>query len=300
MQKSIAAAFMNAALSQGKRSTRTRIERHRVFVRLEAYAKEHRFHQVTPQNMTLKQVKMFLDSMRATASPRALQNVMSHMRAALRGAGRAHVADSPEWGNKSLQVQSQPGDRTGKHRALSEAEMQAAYAKAESMGAVGREFHVLAELQRSLGLRAQEAVQSVGSLSAWRASLAAGQPLLVSKGCKGGRARTTVIPEPLRERAAQAVAAALALSRENSGKLVPSASLKAALDRYSHACRAVGLRDDASSHALRVTFSHTAYRAYVAQGYGQDAALSALSRDLGHGDGRGTYVKGVYCREIFE
>jgi hypothetical protein len=300
MQKSITAAFMNAALSQGKRSTRTRIERHRVFVRLEAYAKEQRFHQVTPQNMTLKQVKMFLDSMRATASPRTLQNVMSHMRAALRGAGRANVTDSPEWGNKSLNLESKPGDRTGKHRALTEGELQAAQEKATKMGAVGREFLVLSELQRTLGLRIQEAVQSGDSLKAWQAALTTGHPVLVSKGAKGGRSRMTVIPQSLLERATRAVDNALVLSQQNEGKMVQSASLKSALDRYSNACRSVGLAGDASNHALRVTFAHDSYRAYVAQGYDQQGALSRVSQDLGHGSGRGRYAKGVYLRGLFE
>jgi hypothetical protein len=300
MKKSIRAAFMDAALSEGKKSTRTRVERHRLFARLEAFAKEHRFHQMTPQTMTLKQVKMFIDSTCETASPRAMQNIMSHIRTAVRGAGRAHVADSPEWGNKALNLESEPGDRTGQHRALSESELQAAYAKAATLGAPGRELVALAELQRSIGLRAQEAVQSAGSLAAWKAALEGGRPLLVSKGTKGGRARTTVIPEPLRERAQRAVDAALALSRENGGKLVPSTSLKGALDRYSHACVDVGLRGDASSHALRVSFAHDAYHAYIKQGYAEAAALSALSCDLGHGDGRGRYVKGIYCRELFE
>ncbi len=299
MKKSIRAAFMDAALAKGKRSTRTRVERQRVFARLEEFAQKNRFHQLTPQTITRKQVMMFLDSMRGDVSQRALQNVMSHIRAALRGAGREHVADAPEWGNKSFGLESEPGARTGKHRALSESELQAAYAKAASMGDHGRELRVLAELQRSLGLRMQEAVQSAGSLGAWKANLADGRPVLVSKGAKGGRARTTVIPDLLRERAQRAVDAALVLSRENGGKLLPSTSLKGALDRYSHACADVGLRGDASSHALRVTFAHDAYHAYIKQGYAEAAALSALSCDLGHGDGRGRYVKGIYCWELF-
>jgi hypothetical protein len=183
---------------------------------------------------------------------------------------------------------------------LSEAELQAAYTETRSMGEAGRELRVLVELQRSIGLRAQEAVQSMGSLAVWKAALADGRPLLVSKGTQGGRARMTVVPETLRERAAQAVDAAMVLARENGGKIVPSVSLKAALDRYSHSCRATGLRGEVSSHALRVTFSHDALREYLWQGYTEQAALSRLSPDLGHGDGRGRYVKGVYCREMFE
>lgn len=300
MKESIAAAFMNAALSEGKRSTRTRIERHKAFLRFEAFAKAHRFHQVTPQNVTRKQVLAFVDSMRGQVTKRTLQNVLAHFRTALRGAGRSHVADSPEWANQSFGAEGDAGDRTGKHRAISEAELQAAYAKAVSMGAPGKEFLVLVELQRSIGLRAAEAVQSYDSLRAWKAALADGRPLLVSKGTKGGRARTTEIPASLRERAERAVNTAIALTQQNEGKLVSSRSLKGALDRYSHVCAATGLKGDASSHALRVTFAHDALREYLSQGYAEQAALSRLSQDLGHGDGRGRYVKGVYCRELFE
>lgn len=299
MQKSVTAAFMSAALNQGKKSTRTRIERHRAFVRFETFAREHRFHGVTPQNLTLKQVRMFVDELRKTNTPRSLQNVLSHLRCALRGAGREHVANSPEWGNAALRVESQAGDRTGKHIAVDAGVLAAAQEKALALGDAGREFRVLSELQRAFGLRLQESVQSADSLRAWRASLAAGQPVLVSRGTKGGRSRMTVVPEALRERAMRAVDAALGLARENGGKLVQAVSLKAARDRASNVYRAAGLRAAVSSHGLRVAFAHDAYRSYREQGFDESGALARVSQDLGHGSGRGRYAKSVYLREIF-
>lgn len=212
MKPSIVAAFMNASLAQGKGATRTRIERHQTFVRFEQFAKAHRFHAVSPQTLTRKQVALFVDAVRPNVSARTLQNMLAHFRVALRGAGRGHVADSPEWSNKAFNATSDAGDRIGKHRAVTDAELAAAQRQAAALGAAGRELLVLSELQRSFGLRAQEAVQCAGSLATWKAALVDARPVLIATGTKGGRARTAVIPESLRDRAMRAVDAALALS----------------------------------------------------------------------------------------
>lgn len=96
MKLSMIAVFMNAALAQGKGATRTRIERQQTFSSFEKFCKVHRFHALTPQTLTRKQLAMFLDDVRPSVSARTLQNRLAHFRVALRGVGRGHVADSPE------------------------------------------------------------------------------------------------------------------------------------------------------------------------------------------------------------
>ncbi len=300
MKLSMIAAFLNAALAQGKGSTRTRNERQQVFARFEKFCKAHRFHAVTPQTLTRKQLALFLDEVRPSVSARTLQNMLAHFRVALRGVGRSHVADSVEWSNQAFNATSHGGDRVGKHRAVSDAELAAAQRQAAALGAAGREAIVLSELQRTCGLRAQEAVQCAASLASWKAALEDGRPVLIAAGTKGGRARTAVIPESLRDRAMRAIDAALALSQSNQGHLVAADSLWGALSRYGHACRAVGLQGEIGSHSLRYAWAHDRFREYLREGLAHRVALSRLANDLGHGDGRARYVKMVYLRGFAE
>jgi len=183
---------------------------------------------------------------------------------------------------------------------VSDAELVDAQREAAALGAAGREAIVLSELQRSFGLRAQEAVQCAASLASWKAALNDGRPVLIATGTKGGRARTAVVPESLRDRGIQAVDAALALSESNQGHLVAAESLRGALSRYGHACRAAGLQGEIGSHSLRYAWAHDRFREYLREGLAHRDALSHLSRDLGHGDGRARYVKMVYLRGFAE
>ncbi len=297
MQTSVLATWMQAALNQGKKSTRTREERHACFARLQAFAKERRFHDLAPASITRKQIGQYIAHLQQQGvSPRSLQNQLSHIRAAMRGAGMASKADSPEWSNASLGIASRPGDRVGKHRAVTESELTAAQAHAGALGDRGVEFIVLSELQRCLGLRAQEAVQAAGSLAAWDRCLVRSSPITVSEGAKGGRTRTAVVPEGLRERALAAVRAAQDLAQRHDGKLVEASSLKAARDRYRHTCAACGLVGDVASHGLRYAWAQDRYRAYQREGFAPAEAVRRLSEDLGHGSGRGRYVRMVYLR----
>ncbi|MDE2255392.1 MAG: integrase domain-containing protein [Betaproteobacteria bacterium] len=297
MQTSVLATWMQAALNQGKKSTRTREERHACFVRLQAFAKERRFHDLAPASITRKQISQYIAHLQQQGvSPRSLQNQLSHIRAAMRGAGMASKADSPEWSNASLGIASRPGDRVGKHRAVTESELTAAQAHAGALGDRGMEFIVLSALQRCLGLRAQEAIQAAGSLAVWERCLAENRPITVSEGTKGGRTRTAIAPDSLRERALIAVRAAQDLAQRHAGKLVDASSLKAARDRYRHTCAACGLVGDVASHGLRYAWAQDRYRAYRLEGFEPAEAVRRLSEDLGHGSGRGRYVRMVYLR----
>lgn len=299
---STTAAFMDASLRLGKASTRTREERHWTFQELERFAKAKRFNNVTPSTLTLRQMQQLVKSWQDRGvTPRTLQNRMSHIRAALKGAGLKSKADSREWSNTALGIASRPGDRVGKHRAIDDATLRAAQDGAAVAGERGREFVVLTELQRCFGLRASEAVQSAASLASWQRGLQAGRPVEITLGTKGGRSRATFIPESLRERALRAVDAAQVLAAErSSGRLIAAPSLRAARERYLGVCAERGLKGELASHGLRYAFAHERFRAYLQDGIARPEALRRLSCDLGHGDSRGRYVKMVYLRGFEE
>jgi integrase len=295
------AAFMDASLRLGKASTRTREERHWTFRELERFAKEKRFNNVTPSTLTLRQVQQLVKGWQDHGvTSRTIQNRMSHIRAALKGAGLKAKAEAREWSNAAMGIQSPPGARVGKHRAVTDGELQAAHARAAGAGERGREFQVLSELQRTLGLRASEAVQAAPSLAAWQRGLQAGRPVEITFGTKGGRPRVTFVPESLRVRALQAVEAAQVLAAERGGRLIAAPSLRAARERYLGACAEHGLKGEVASHGLRYAFAHDRFRAYLQEGIARPEALRRLSSDLGHGDGRGRYVKMIYLRGFEE
>jgi site-specific recombinase XerC len=298
---SLTAAFMDASLRLGKASTRTREERHWTFQELERFAKAKRFNNMTPSTLTLHQVQQLVKFWQDRGvKPRTLQNRMSHIRAALKGVGLKVKAEAPEWSNAKLGIASRPGDRVGKHRAIADAALRAAQEGAAVAGERGREFVVLTELQRCLGLRASEAVQSAASLAAWQRSLQAGRPVEITLGTKGGRPRVTFVPESLRARALQSVEAAQVLAAERGGRLIAASSLRAARERYLGACAEHGLKGEVASHGLRYAFAHDRFRAYLQEGIARPEALRRLSSDLGHGDGRGRYVKMIYLRGFEE
>ncbi|WP_288128541.1 integrase domain-containing protein [Thiomonas sp.] len=297
MKQSTLTSFMQAALNEGKKSTRTRAERHAFYADLEAFAKARRFSDLTPANLTRRQLQQYVEHAQARGvSHRSIQNRLAHIRVALRGVGLGAKAESKEWSNDAFGVASLRGDRVGKHRAVTEIELTAAQAHAGALGDRGMEFIVLSALQRCLGLRAQEAIQAAGSLAAWERCLVQNRPITVSEGTKGGRARTAVVPEGLRERALIAVRAAQDLAQRHGGKLVDASSLKAARDRYRHTCAACGLVGEVASHGLRYAWAQDRYRAYQREGFAPAEAVRRLSEDLGHGSGRGRYVRMVYLR----
>ena len=55
-------------------------------------------------------------------------------------------------------------------------------------------------------------------------------------------------------------------------------------------------RQELETHSLRYAFAQDQYRRYRAEGFSNREALAALSKDLGHGDSRGRWVKMVYLR----
>ena len=101
-------------------------------------------------------------------STRTIQNKLAHLRAALRGVGREKFAADPRNSNAALGASG--GSRSGTHTIPSEKALE------ERISALPEPFQAGARLQQTLGLRAQEAVQSNQSLRVWEKQIQAGRP----------------------------------------------------------------------------------------------------------------------------
>lgn len=220
---------------------------------------------------------------------RTVQSELSALRTTLRACGRGKISDNLD--NKSLGIAG--ASRAGVRTATPEEKREQIVANLLARGHEG--VAACVNLQRALGLRGREAVMSGPSLETWRKALAAGRPVPVTFGAKGGRPRE-VHPADV-ERAIEAVNAALAVANQNNRKLIARTNLKAALAHYRDVMHNAGATGKHSGHSLRYAFARQQMRYYEeTQGLTEREALARTSLDLGHGDGRGRYIKQVYLR----
>lgn len=242
------------------------------------------------ETLKTSQVRAYVDHLKKGGlSGRSIQNQLAHLRQALRAANRDHFASSEPMSNKAMGVSG--ASRDGTHQALSEVQYRAVLAatKADKPGA-----SACMELQRELGLRAREAIQSCESLRSWEKALLAGTPCQVIHGTKGGRGRWTGPVDV--SRALAAVRNAIAVAKAQGGYLIVAKSLQSAARAYGRACEKVGMKGEHASHALRCMFAQDRYAMHLDRLGTRSEALAATSLDLGHGDGRGTYVAQVYLK----
>ncbi len=144
--------------------------------------------------------------------------------------------------------------------------------------------------QAYLGLQAMEAIRSRDRLVVWERQLTQGQTAIeVVLGTKGGKPRTTHLPNP--EQALVVAREALdVLTRQH--RLAKGKGLKQARTWYRNAMHLLGVQ----GHALRYAFVRARVDAYLRDGIPMAEVLARTSMDLGHGDGRGRWVKSVYLR----
>lgn len=219
---------------------------------------------------------------------RSLQNEMAAIRSLLKQAGRDRLADSEQLSNRALGLSgaSRHGTRLAVTSEYYRDVLEVARAKDPGLAAV-------VELARVMGLRSQEAVQSVQSLRTWQTALAQGDArLTVVFGTKGGRSRETVILDTDAVRKALDNAIAIAESRHN--RLIDKPDLKSAMEYWHSQATRIGLTGVYSPHSLRYAWAQDAILHYLAQGFSEREALALTAMDLGHGDGRGRYVAQVY------
>lgn len=221
-------------------------------------------------------------------SIRTIQDKLSHIRTALRAENRGTFADQL----KNATLIGSKASRDGTHRALSQKQYEAALGASKGLD---EGFHACLQLQRELGLRMREAIQSVDYLKIWEKKLSKGEKIRVVAGTKGGRARDTAALDP--KRALKAVKTALEATKTSGKWLIRSSTLQGAARAYGRFCKAVGLTGEYASHALRCNYARDRYEQHLAYYDGnRKLALAETSLDLGHGDSRGRYVAQVYLK----
>ena len=135
-----------------------------------------------------------------------------------------------------------------------------------------------------------EAIRSRDRLAIWERQLREGETTIeVVLGTKGGRTRWVHLVET--EHAIAAVREALAVMQRH-GRLAQGRTLKQAETWYRNAMHRLHVQ----GHALRYAWARERMDAYLAEGIPMAEALARTSMDLGHGDGRGRWVRMVYLR----
>lgn len=247
------------------------------------------------EQIKVKHIEMYMKSREAdNVSLRTRQNEMSAIRVVLKQAGKTRMADTKHdrLSNKTLGISG--ASRQGTKKSISDERYREILRQVE---AKDKGVAAAVRLSRYLGLRNEEAVQSAKSLKTWQTALARGdEKLHVIFGTKGGRARMTTIVE--REKVAEAINIALKYTSEHNGKLVDKNGLQSAMDYYINTVRRDGelKGGEETLHSLRYTYAETAMKHHIMQGFSYPESLALTSMDLGHGDGRGTYIENVYCQ----
>lgn len=236
------------------------------------------------EDMALRHVRSYIAARKAQAvSVRSMQNDMAHLRGLLAVAGKVQLLKEAGMTNAALGIAG--ASRIGTKTAMTE---DAYAALREAIKDDG--LRAMVGMERYLGLRAMEAIRSRDRLIVWERQLAQGQTAIeVVLGTKGGKPRTTHLPNP--EQALAVVREALAVL-QNQHRLAKGKNLKQAGTWYRNAMHRLGVQ----GHALRYAFVRERVDAYLQNGIPMAEALARTSMDLGHGDGRGRWVKSVYLR----
>lgn len=271
-------------------STLTKEARNHSLTHLSKTLNADNFHVSSLSVLKAKHVERYIEIQKEKGvSDRTLQNRMTHIRTSLKELGRHQLAEHERLSSKGLGIDG--ANRDGTHRALSADATAKVFEAARSVSAG---FAACLSLQRELGLRARESVQSVASLKSWKQALERGHAVRVQHGTKGGRGRDTMPVD--RERALEAVKTALAVSVANGGQLMRGDSLESAMQAFHRDCAEVGLKGENASHCLRYGYAQERFEQLLQQTGDRKEALAATSHELGHGDGRGTYIAQVYLK----
>lgn len=86
------------------------------------------------------------------------------------------------------------------------------------------------------------------------------------------------------------------IAAAQGGYLIESTSLEGAIKVYGREMKRVGFKGAEAPHALRYTWAQEQYARIRMKGMDESEALTRLSLDLGHGDGRGRYCKQTYLQ----
>lgn len=221
---------------------------------------------------------------------RTIQNELSHLRSLLRADGAKGVANGAEQSNAKLGLGG--ATRRGTNEAATLLQLHAWCTIAESAKRDG--LSAMLRLSRCLGLRGNEALHvQHDTLQRWKHELETVGGVNITAGTKGGRKRCVQIQDQISALAAIDFAVK---AMGNARFLIARADRKPVegLEQARSIWHSWMHRHGIKPHSLRYAFARAQYSAYIARGFGEREALSSLSLDLGHGDGRGRWVKSVY------
>ncbi|HEE9883356.1 TPA: integrase domain-containing protein [Citrobacter braakii] len=242
-------------------------------------------------------IEKYIESRKADSlSLRTLQNEMSAIRSVLLSAGRNKLADPNHTSLSNQALGISGANRDGTKLPITDEKLNAVvnFALKKDEGVA-----LAVQLSRYLGLRTEETVQSAKSLKTWKQSLINNnERVRVVFGTKGGRPRETTVFN--REKVLSILDKAIHYVSEHNGKLIDKPSLHTAIDRYRNIVREAGMNGKNAPHSLRYAYSRDAVNQHIKNGMSRDEAEALVSMDLGHGDGRGRYIKQVYFREETE
>lgn len=287
---SIKQQFERLARSAGG-AFKTVSDRTNVADRFAAHLKDHNIQIKDIEHLKSRHIESYIQQRQEDGiSKRTMQNEMSAIRAMLRQADRAEFADDERLSNKALGIDN--ASRDGTHRAMPQDrynELTASLAESNNKDALA-----CVQLQFTLGLRCEEAIQANKSLNAWEKQLIQGESVRAIYGTKGGRSRD-IRPVDC-QKALEAVRYAQERAKENGGTIINKDNLQSAGEHLAYVLRSHGCVGEYSPHSLRYSFACASIERYETQGFSHKDALAMTSQDLGHGDGRGRYIEQVYSK----
>ncbi|CAE6946453.1 hypothetical protein R69608_05549 [Paraburkholderia nemoris] len=292
-QESFTADLCRAARrARGKQGNLTYKGREQALARFAGFLWKEGFHIHTTGQLKEKHIRAWAAEMAARGcSKRTIANNLAHVRTALEGIKRRPFAD--KMSNMELGISG--ASRAGTKRPMSREEFEPYRA---AVAAIDAGIAMVLELQLEFGLRAEEGVRCVNSLSDWERTLlnAFGDGLVtIIHGTKGGKTRRS--PPLDRRRAADTVRRAIDQAKQYGGKLVRKPHLHQAMSRYHYVVATVGMTGGRAPHSLRYAYATEHLQRMKAAGVSRREAAAGVSTWLGHGDGRGTWVEQVYGRE---
>ena len=246
----------------------------------------------TPEQLKQKHVIGWIAAAKDDGNKdRSLQNKLTSVRTLLRAAGLDRKADAILTKEFGCDNACRDGVRQALPRLTIMAMIKLVKATDPGVGAG-------LDLQANLGLRQLEAIRGgrLDTLKRWERELCVpGGRLRVLEGSKTKRERF-VLPVN-REETLRAVREAIAVAqRHKSGRLIEIRDLKSAVNHYNYVAAKVGFIGVHSPHSLRYAWAQEAFERYLAAGLSDREAAIAVGHDLGHGDGRGRFIKRVYCQ----
>ncbi|PPC94856.1 MAG: DNA-binding protein [Methylotenera sp.] len=292
MKKSLGHILVNLAYQSGG-SHKTRSDRENTAQRFASFLNKENIKIELVEHIKASYIRDYVEWRKKNdIAIRTIANEMAHLRSILRKAGRDKLANNPSLNNKSLGIDG--GSRKG--------------TKIPCPHSVFQNFLVLARKRDKglavcimlgfyLGLRREEAIQSIQSIQTWYDDLAAGKGIItVIFGTKGGRERQVRIFNT--GMALTTLKFALRVMKERKGKLIDKPNLKEACYYFSNTTRAIGMEGQLSFHSLRYAFAVSIVKSYEDEGKTEKEAFGLASINLGHGGNRGRYIKMVYGRTL--